>query len=127
MTTPALQSWLPWLRDRAQDDLSRAALAAGFAAGPRTATNLVLLDEQLGDPGLVVTVAADALRAADPDLALNNLERLCGVASAAILVGLLGDATRRRQLLTILGASPFLSRPAAEEGGQERGSTEDGE
>jgi [glutamine synthetase] adenylyltransferase / [glutamine synthetase]-adenylyl-L-tyrosine phosphorylase len=118
MTTPALQGWLPWLRDRAQDDLARAALTAGFAAGPRTVTNLLLLDEQLGDAGLVVTVAADALSAADPDLALNNLERLCGVAPATTLVALLSDATCRRQLLTILGASPFLTALLCRRSGQ---------
>ncbi len=109
MTAPALQGWLPWLRNREPEALARAALAAGFAAGPKTATNLVLLDEQLNDPELVVTVAVDALTTADPDLALNNLERLFGIAPPPTLAALLADDPRRRQLLSILGASPFLT------------------
>ena len=109
MTAPALQGWISWLRSRDHAALAGAAQAAGFAAGPRSATNLMLLDEQLDAPELVITVAADALLAADPDLALNNLERLCGITPTEAFLALLTDPATRRQLLTIVGASPFLT------------------
>ena len=63
----------PWPR---AGPSGQAAVAAGFADGPKAVTNLILLDEQLLDPELVVALAGDALHTADPDLALNNLERL---------------------------------------------------
>ncbi|MHB8707926.1 MAG: bifunctional [glutamate--ammonia ligase]-adenylyl-L-tyrosine phosphorylase/[glutamate--ammonia-ligase] adenylyltransferase [Desulfuromonadales bacterium] len=109
MTIPALQSWLPWLRAREREALAAAAPAAGFADGAKTAANLLLLDEQLPDPELVVTLAAEALATADPDLALNNLERLFWGTPAADLAGVLAAALPRRQLMIILGASPFLT------------------
>ncbi|NJC87194.1 MAG: bifunctional [glutamate--ammonia ligase]-adenylyl-L-tyrosine phosphorylase/[glutamate--ammonia-ligase] adenylyltransferase [Desulfuromonas sp.] len=109
MKSAALHSWVPWLRSRERDPLAAAAATAGFADGAKTATNLLLLEEQLSDPELVVTLAAEALAAADPDLALNNLERLCWDVPADTLQGLLAAALPRRQLLTILGASPFLT------------------
>jgi len=109
MDGPALQSWIPWLRDRERDALAKAAPTAGFADGPRTAANLVLLEEQLLNPELVVTVAGAALATADPDLALNNLERLFWNTPATTLAALLSVEVPRRQLLTVLGASPFLT------------------
>ena len=108
MPTPPA-SLTPWLRARDQAALTREALGAGFADGSKTAANLLLLDDQLGDPELVVTLAADALTSADPDLALNNLERLFWNAPAAALKPLLEQPRPRRQLLTVLGASPFLT------------------
>ena len=109
MTAPALQGWIPWLRNRDHAVLAEAAQAAGFATGARTATNLMLLDEQLDLPELVVSIAADALSTADPDLALNNLERLCGMTPTEAFTLLLTEPIQRQQLLTILGASPFLT------------------
>lgn len=109
MNGPARQSWLHWLRDRERDSLATAVVKAGFADGPKTTANLLLLDEHLLDPELVVALASDALTTADPDLALNNLERLFWNVSVAILKELLADELTRRRLLTILGASPFLT------------------
>ncbi|MCM2265411.1 MAG: bifunctional [glutamate--ammonia ligase]-adenylyl-L-tyrosine phosphorylase/[glutamate--ammonia-ligase] adenylyltransferase [Desulfuromonadales bacterium] len=109
MAGPALHGWIPWLRDRERELLAKAAQATGFADGAKTITNLVLLDEQLHDPGLVVTLADQALATADPDLALNNLERLFWDVPVDTLKALLTADTPRRQLLTILGASPFLT------------------
>jgi len=104
-----MDGWADWLRNREHEALVRAAQAAGFADGSKTVTNLVLLDEQLLDPALVVVLAAEALQSADPDLALNNLERLFWNVPASTLKTLLGEPGTRRQLLTILGASPFLT------------------
>jgi glutamate-ammonia-ligase adenylyltransferase len=109
MTGVALQDWVPWLHGRAREALTAAATAAGFADGPKTATNLILLDEQGLDPTLIVVLAEEALATADPDLALNNLERLFWIAPVATLAALLAEELPRRQLLTILGASPFLT------------------
>ncbi len=109
MTGPALHSWHSWLRNRERDTLARAVLAAGFADAAKTVTNLMLLDEQELGTELVVSLAADALVTADPDLALNNLERLFWTSSRETLATLLAEPVRRRQLLTILGASPFLT------------------
>ena len=61
------------------------------------------------DPTLIVALADEALATADPDLALNNLERLFWIAPVATLAALLAEELPRRQLLTILGASPFLT------------------
>jgi len=73
MTRPVVQSWIPWLRDREQEALARAAVPAGFADGARTAANLVLLDEQLQDPELVVALAHR--RQQEWSLAAQALER----------------------------------------------------
>jgi glutamate-ammonia-ligase adenylyltransferase len=118
MADPALHSWIPWLRDREREPLVRACLAAGFADGAKTVTNLILLDEQLLDPQLVAAVAGAALATADPDLALNNLERLFWDIPGDTLKPLLTAELPRRQLLTILGASPFLTGLICRRAGQ---------
>ena len=89
--------------------LAITAAEAGFAEPAKTATNLVLLHEHLTDPELVTDLARQALTTANPDQALNNLERLCGTADKTSLPIVLVDQTFSRQLLTILGASAFLS------------------
>ncbi len=95
----------------AGDETALAVIAAnaGFAEPAKTAANLVLLHEVLADPGLVTDLAGLALNTADPDQALNNLERLCGTVDKTDLPIALIDQTAARQLLTILGASSFLS------------------
>ncbi len=75
----------------------------------RSATNLELLYEIWPQEELLCLVVADALKTADPDLALNYLERLLAVVSRSQLLQVLHDSIRRQQLLTLLGGSPFLS------------------
>lgn len=96
----------------AADD--RAVLAAltgalGFCEPQKSATNLGLLHEIFADCPLLAAVARTALTAASPDQALNNLERLTGTVSHERLAPVLANAEGQRQLLTVLGASPFLT------------------
>lgn len=88
--------------------LARLAGELGFHQAKRTATNLRLLFQGLGDGQLLSAVIQAAGAAADPDLALNNLERLSGTIAREELAALLATPALT-QLLTILGASPFLS------------------
>ncbi|BCR03664.1 glutamate-ammonia-ligase adenylyltransferase [Desulfuromonas versatilis] len=89
--------------------LQGLATELGFAEAGKSATNLELLREYLGDDGLLAAIALQALKTADPDLCLNSLERLTGTADGADLQAVLADAAGRGHLLTILGASPFLT------------------
>ena len=77
--------------------------------GERAATNLQLLDEFISQRTQLAEILHECLDTADPDSALNLLERLSTVASAETLHGLLGVPCRRGQLLKILGGSPFLA------------------
>ena len=77
--------------------------------GDRAATNLRLLDEFLNERTLLAEIFDDSLATADPDTALNLLERLSTIVERDALEELLGVAQRRRQLLTVLGGSPFLA------------------
>ena len=77
--------------------------------GERVATNLHLLDDYLADRDLLAATFADALQVADPDAALNNLERLFDILEHPALGQVITDPNRRRQLLTLLGGSPFLT------------------
>ncbi len=76
--------------------------------GDKAQTNLQLIDERLQNPNLLIEILAQALTTADPDCALNVLERLFDVVELEQLATILIDATRRQQLLTVLGGSPFL-------------------
>jgi len=95
----------------ANDDVALKALAKqlGFAEAAKSATNLRLLFEFIGDCALLEQIATDALATADSDLCLNNLERLFDTVDKAGLIAALSDETRRRQLLTVVGASAFLT------------------
>jgi glutamate-ammonia-ligase adenylyltransferase len=85
------------------------AAELGFADPKRSAANLRLLHDAFPDGGLLATVTLSALAAADPDLALNNLERLTAVVPQELLRPALAAEEPRRRLLTLLGASPFLT------------------
>ncbi len=77
--------------------------------GERLATNLRLLDGHLADRDLLAATLADTLQTADPDAALNNLERLFDILEPEVLLKIVADPHRRLQLLTLLGGSPFLT------------------
>ncbi|MFA7534928.1 MAG: bifunctional [glutamate--ammonia ligase]-adenylyl-L-tyrosine phosphorylase/[glutamate--ammonia-ligase] adenylyltransferase [Desulfuromonadales bacterium] len=96
------------LRASADDLLQRLAGETGFAEKRRTAANLRLLRDVVAEETLAA-VMCDAAASADPDLALNNLERLAGAADRQELIATLKDAEARRRLLIILGASSFLT------------------
>ncbi len=101
-----------WIEQLVTGDTAALALTvgeAGFAEPAKTATNLLLLQEVLADPELVTDLARQTLKTADPDQALNNLERLSGIVNKTDLPIILIDKTSAGQLLTVLGASPFLS------------------
>jgi len=89
--------------------LAVTAAEAGFAEPAKTAINLVLLQQAFADPLLVTSLARQSLTTADPDLALNNLERLCCTADNTDLPIVLIDSVAAGHLLAILGASPFLA------------------
>jgi glutamate-ammonia-ligase adenylyltransferase len=89
--------------------LAELVSAAGFADGARSATNLSLLFEQTRGALPLENVAAAALSSADPDQALNNLERLFGTLTAADLLAVLEQPDDCRNLLTVLGGSGFLT------------------
>ena len=76
--------------------------------GERAKTNLHLIDEHLQDRNLLGKILTQALKSADPDNALNFLERLLNVVAGDQLIAILNDSHRCRQLLTVLGGSPFL-------------------
>lgn len=78
-------------------------------AGDRVKTNLKLIDEQLQDRPLLSDILEQAFSSADPDCALNVLERLFDVVDREQLTGVLNDAQKCRHLLMILGGSPFLA------------------
>jgi len=77
--------------------------------GQRCCTNLESLHQYLNDSDLLAQVLDRAFAAADPDNALNLLERLSGKLASASLLPVLRDPVRCGQLLTVLGGSPFLA------------------
>ena len=93
------------------DEKQLVAWLAGFQLlnGERGLANLKLIDGWLQDRTLLGALLSDALAAADPDAALNLLERLCEVVEKSELRLVLADDEARRQLLTVLGGSPFLA------------------
>ncbi|SEA76923.1 glutamate-ammonia-ligase adenylyltransferase [Desulfuromusa kysingii] len=79
-----------------------------FLEGEKAKTNLQLIDEWLQNRDLLVKIFTTALKSADPDRALNLLERLFDVVEIDQLTSLFSDPLRCHQLLTVLGGSPFL-------------------
>lgn len=77
--------------------------------GERVRTNLKLINEQLGDLSLLADIFAQAQASADPDGALNLLERLFDIVDAEQLKAVLNDSESRGYLLTVLGGSPFMA------------------
>ncbi|MDT8440151.1 MAG: bifunctional [glutamate--ammonia ligase]-adenylyl-L-tyrosine phosphorylase/[glutamate--ammonia-ligase] adenylyltransferase [Desulfuromonadales bacterium] len=108
MTAP-IEQILQALHAAEPAPLADAVSRAGFAEPGKTVANLQLLSRLLDDPALLAALIATALETADPDLALNNLERLTDTVARDVLLPPLTAAEPRRCLLTILGASPFLA------------------
>ncbi len=91
-----------------EEGLKKLALELGYAEAGKTMANLAALYDMFAE-GLLARLATTALTTADPDQALNNLERLANNISSETLRLTLDDEIRAKQLLTILGASQFLS------------------
>jgi len=89
--------------------LEELAAAAGLPDARMGASNLEDLYVQLKDAELIAGLVEGALRSADPDGALSRLERLCSSLGPAKIAPLLADEQLRGYLLTVLGASPFLT------------------
>jgi glutamate-ammonia-ligase adenylyltransferase len=109
MSAVSAPQWIELIEQGDKATLAIAATAIGFAEELKTATNLLLLQEFFADAELVQRLAGQSLETAEPDLALNNLERLCGTVDPEQLRPTLQNLTTAQQLLTILGASPFLT------------------
>lgn len=77
--------------------------------GQRATTNLRLIADPLNDPELLAAILEDAFEVADPDAALNLLERQFDCVGCELLRTILEQPGRRKQLLTILGGSAFLA------------------
>jgi glutamate-ammonia-ligase adenylyltransferase len=80
----------------------------GFAYPPRSATNIRLLAEQF-PVAAISTIICSALDSAMPDMALNNLERISTVVAMEELQKACSDPAKLSRLLSLLGASPFLT------------------
>ena len=109
MTFANAPTWHEQITAGNETALASTAAEAGFAEPAKTATNLVLLQKVLLNTELVIGLARQALTTADPDQALNNLERLCCSVDKTDLPIVLVDQDSASQLLTILGASAFLT------------------
>ncbi|TYO99085.1 glutamate-ammonia-ligase adenylyltransferase [Geothermobacter ehrlichii] len=110
MTDRRLGQQLADACDRHDDQvLADIAAGLGYADPGKTTANLLLLNELLADADLLASVLTDGAASADPDQALNNLERLGWSVERDLLLEVLADDRRRRQLLTILGASALMT------------------
>ena len=96
-------------RNKDQAGLAALLEAHGYREGNKSATNLLLLQEQGLSAEQLAELAETTLTSAAPDQALNSLERLAGALPAQQLSALLGDAEDCPILLTVLGASQFLA------------------
>ncbi len=92
-----------------QNCLHDLAQELGYTEPTQTATNLQLIFEATRDGSLLARLAMQALNCADPVFGLNNLERLLDTHDATFYTTILSDPVRSQQLLTILGASQFLT------------------
>jgi glutamate-ammonia-ligase adenylyltransferase len=92
-----------------EEGLKSIALELGYTEAGKTMANLSALADVFGCEELLAQLALTALTTADPDQALNNLERLTNSISTEELRPTLTDSVRQKQLLTVLGASQFLT------------------
>jgi len=73
------------LKAAQSQNLNRQLAEAGFTQAARSAENLRLISAVWPQPSLVCAIIKDALQSADPDQALNVLERLLSVVEHAEL------------------------------------------
>ena len=92
-----------------QEQFEQAVMQLGFSEPGKTVTNINLLHDAFNDADLLVEIVAVALQCSDPVMALNNLERCCDNVDISQLISSLNSPEYRRQLLIMLGASPFLT------------------
>lgn len=110
MTRESLSAQLEHLCKQGDEKaLAHLATSLGFAQGSKSAANLLLLYPFTGGGTLLAALAQHALVAADPDQALNGLERLAGMLPPDDRQALFSDTEACRMLLVILGASTFLT------------------
>ncbi|ABA89410.1 glutamate--ammonia ligase adenylyltransferase [Syntrophotalea carbinolica DSM 2380] len=93
------------------DEKALAHLAAelGFVQSSRSAANLLLLYPWAGSGANLAQLAQQALAAADPDQALNGLERLAGMLQPEDRQALFSSTQACWHVLIVLGASTFLT------------------
>lgn len=93
------------------DEKGLAHLAAelGFAQCSKSAANLLSLYPWLDDGAGINYLAQQALETADPDQALNGLERIGNMLQPEDRDALFSDPEGCRYLLIVLGASTFLT------------------
>jgi glutamate-ammonia-ligase adenylyltransferase len=89
--------------------LTHLAAEMGFAQSSKSAANLLLLYPWAGSATYLEYLAQQALGTADPDQALNGLERLAGMLPADDRQALFASKEACRSLLIVLGASTFLT------------------
>ena len=80
----------------------------GFRETETAATNILLLYDFLNDDAVLCKIIVQALESADPDLCLNNLERLSSIAPRDEFFPVI-RSEGLNDLLQVLGASPFLA------------------
>lgn len=104
-------SWIMALDEgeAARDEGLRSLLEkAGFSEPGRSATNIVLMTAHYSVEQLL-RLSLASLHSPSPDLALNGFERLSNVVAPETLIAIMADKRRLAQILTVLGASPFLT------------------
>jgi len=81
----------------------------GYVDQRKAAANLLQLHADGFPAPQLAQLLLTSLTTPDPDSALNHLERLTGTVAPQDLAPILAEESTSRQLLTILGSSPFLT------------------
>jgi glutamate-ammonia-ligase adenylyltransferase len=102
----SLESLFAACRQRQVPLLSAGLKGFGFREEGKAAANLISVAEQLG-PEILPCLLPSLLSVPDPDLALNGLDRLSTIDGPELVEVLAGP--HAGALLTVLGASPFLT------------------
>jgi glutamate-ammonia-ligase adenylyltransferase len=95
--------------DEASERITELFARAGFNEPERSCVNILLLRDLLGDNAISAVAAHQATTCADPDMALNNLERCAQCIDPEAMRHCLQREDNRRALMRVLGASTFLS------------------